>query len=153
MRSQASISVALVLAVVAAPCCARAAQNTPPTPQNLQDLVARASHAQPREQCFLYAQLVSQMTDLSLRQYAAGDVGRALASLRVIQQFTRKINLSLTSNDKHLRDAEILLSQTTFRLQNLLRSADYQDVPVVQQTLAEVSHAQDRALNQYLHPQ
>lgn len=152
MRTKVPLAIALFLLLAAAPACLRAAQNSAPTLQSIQDLAARASHAQPRDQCFLYAQLVSQMTELSLRQYAAGDASRALASLHDIQQFARKINLSLSNSDKHLRDAEILLNQTSFRLRNLLQSADYQDLPVVQQTLAEVNHAQDRALNQYLQP-
>ena len=41
--------------------------------QSIDELVAKASPAQPREQCFLYAEAVHEMTELSIRQYAAGD--------------------------------------------------------------------------------
>lgn len=148
MRPRASLSIAFLIgAAVLCPCVA---QNSAPTQQSIDDLALRASHAQPREQCFLYAQLVRQMTELSVRQYTSGDVVSALASLQGIQQFTQKIHLSLAGDDKRLKNAEILLSQTAFRLHEMLDSSSYQDRPMVAETLAQVSHAQDEALNQFL---
>lgn len=150
MRIRASLASVSLLAATLIPPCVRAA-NTPPTQQSIDDLATRASQAQPREQCFLYAQLVSQMTDLSLRQYASGDVDKALAGLHGIQLAAQKIHLSLANDDKRLKNAEILLSQTAFRLKEMLHASSFEDRPVVEQTLAQVSHAQDEALLQVLH--
>jgi hypothetical protein len=36
-------------------------------------LQAKADQAQPRDRCFLYAELVSQLTDLAGRQFNSGD--------------------------------------------------------------------------------
>jgi hypothetical protein len=126
------------------------AQDNAPTQKSIDDLTVRASQAQPREQCFLYAQLVHQMTERSVRQYTAGDVNSALAGLQGIQQFAQKIHLSLANGDKRLKNAEILLNQTAFRLHEMLQSSSFEDRPVVEATLAQVSHAQDEALNQFL---
>src|SRR5208283_1218335 len=70
-------------------------------------LEARANQAQPREQTFLYAQLVQQMTELSIRQFAAGDAEKANNLLKRIQQIAQKIHLSLSDNDKRLKNAEM----------------------------------------------
>jgi hypothetical protein len=117
-----------------------------PDQQEIDALEARASQAQPREQCFLYAQLVHQMTELSVKQYAAGNVEAANGLLRKIQTFAQKIHLSLANNDKRLKNAEILLNHTAFRLNEMLHSTDFQDRPLVQQTLAQVNQAQSEAM-------
>ena len=48
-----------------------------PDAQALQALQTRASQAEPKEQCFLYAELVHDMTELAGKQLSAGDVERA----------------------------------------------------------------------------
>jgi hypothetical protein len=147
MRPRALLAIPLLGVALLVPCIA---QDSVPTQKSIDDLAARASQAQPRQQCFLYAQLVHQMAELSVRQYSAGDVDSALASLHGIQQFAQKIHLSLSNDDKRLKNAEILLNQTAFRLHEMLQSSSFEDRPVVEATLAQVSHAQDEALNQFL---
>jgi hypothetical protein len=116
--------------------------------QTIDALTAKANQAQPREQCFLYAELVHQMTELSLRQYAAGNVPRATDLLKQIQQLAHKIHLSVADDDKRLKNAEILLRHTAFRLTEMLHSSSFEDRPLVQQALAEVSQAQNEAMMQ-----
>jgi hypothetical protein len=48
-----------------------------PDPQTLLALQERADVATPREQCFLYAELVHDMTELAGRQLSAGDAEHA----------------------------------------------------------------------------
>ena len=91
-----------------------------PMPQTIDALTIKASQAQPRDQCFLYAELVHQMTELSLRQYAAGDVEKASGLLKQIQLPRRKIHISVSEDDKRLKNTEILLRRTAFRLSQLL---------------------------------
>jgi hypothetical protein len=111
-------------------------------------LESRASQAQPREQCFLYAELVHQMTELSVRQYASGEVGKATDLLKRVQQFAQKIHLSMAQNDKRIKNAEILLSHTAFRLSEMLHASSYEDREVVQDTLADVRQAQKETMLQ-----
>lgn len=117
-----------------------------PDQQSIEALEVRASQAEPREQCFLYAQLVHQMTELSVKQYAAGNVDAANSLLKRIQGIAQKIHLSVANNDKRLKNAEILLSHTAFRLNEMLHATDFDDRPLVQQTLAQVNQAQSEAM-------
>jgi hypothetical protein len=128
----------------------RAASTVDLTPdeQRLDALEVRAEQAQPREQCFLYAEIVHQMTELSIRQYAAGDFNKATGLLRDIQKFAKKIHLAVSDNDKRLKNAELLLNQTAFRLNEMLQSTNVEDRPLVQQTLAQVTDAKNAAMMQ-----
>jgi hypothetical protein len=104
--------------------------------------------AQPREQCFLYAEVVHQMTEMSLRQYAAGNVDAASGLLKKIQALSQKIHLSLANDDKRLKNTELLLNHTAFRLNELLHASSFEDRPLVQATLTQVDHAQNEAMMQ-----
>lgn len=146
MRSQVSLAVAVLLSVCTGPACAAGIDDKPADLQSIQVLEARAEVAQPREQCFLYAEVVHQMTELSLKQYAAGDVEHANGLLKQIQQFAQKIHLSMAVNDKRMKNAEILLRHTAFRLNELLHGSSYEDRPLVEAALTDVNHAQNEAM-------
>ena len=148
MRSFASLAIAVLLTATALPACAGGIDNKLPDMESILALENRASQAQPREQCYLYAQLVHQMTELSVRQYAQGNTGKATDLLKRVQQFAKKIRDSMTKNDKRIKNAEILLSHTAFRLTELLHSSSYEDRPLVQDTLADVSKAQKETMFQ-----
>jgi hypothetical protein len=75
-------------------------------------------------------------------------VEKAADLLRQIQELTRKIHLSVAEDNKRLKNAEILLRHTTFRLTEMLHSSAFEDRPLVQQTLAQVSQAQTEAMMQ-----
>lgn len=146
MRSQMKSALLVVLIALAVPACASSMDNKVPDLESINALEIRASQAQPREQCFLYAELVHQMIEYSVAQYAAGDTDKANGLLKRAQQLVHKIHLSLTGNDKRLKNAQILLRHTAFRLTELLHSSPYEDRTLVQQTLAEVNQAQNEAM-------
>jgi len=148
MRSKIPLAVAALFSVTAIPVCAAGINERPADMQSIQALEARASAAQPREQCFLYAELVHQMTELSVREYAAGDVDNASSLLKRIRQFTQKIHLAVAGNDKRLKNAEILLNHTAFRLNELLHGSSFEDRPLVEAALTDINHAQDEAMMQ-----
>jgi hypothetical protein len=148
MRLWVLLAVLPLFAVTTVPVRAAGIDDKIPDQRSIDALEVRALQAQPREQCFLYAELVHQMTELSLRQYAAGDVEKASDLLRNIQQFAQKIHLSVADNDKRLKDAEILLRHTAFRLTGMLRSSSVEDRPLVEQTLAQVNQARNEAMMQ-----
>ncbi len=148
MRSKVPFAVAVFLSVSAFPLLAAGSDDKPADMQSLQALEARADQAQPREQCFLYAELVHQMTELSVKQYAAGDVVQATTMLQHVQQMAHKIHLSMSDNDKRLKNAEILLSHTAFRLNEMLHGSSFEDRPLVQETLTDINQAQNEAMLQ-----
>jgi hypothetical protein len=114
--------------------------------QSIDALEVKASLAQPREQCFIYAEIVHEMTELSLRQYAAGDEGKAADLLKQIQKLAHKIHLSMSDDNKRLKNAEILLRHTAFRLTEMLHSSSFEDRDLVQDTLSQVNQAQNEAM-------
>jgi hypothetical protein len=148
MRSVFSLAAFLVVSLTAGPMRASTLDSVPPDQQTIDALLAKASQAQPRDQCFLYAEVVHQMTELSIRQYAAGETAKANGLLKQIQQFAQKIHLSMAQNDKRLKNAEILLNHTAFRLTEMLHSTSLDDQALVKQTLAQVTQAQNEAMMQ-----
>ena len=147
-RFAAPVLVAL-LAVAGLPACASGIDDKiPPSQESINALQVRVTTAQPREQFFLYAQLAHEMTEFTLKQYAAGDAEKATTLLRGIQEVAAKIHTSVAEDNKRLKDAEILLRHTAFRLNEMLQNSSFEDRPLVQQTLAQVNQAQNDAMMQ-----
>src|SRR6202167_1531340 len=90
-------------------------------------LQVKADQAQPKDKCFLYAKLVSQMTDLAGHQLNSGDSGQASETLKLVQQYAEKIHMGVADDSKKLKDAELLMQRTSFRLQDIRNEASYED--------------------------
>jgi hypothetical protein len=148
MRYRVPLAVFVLFAGSAAPVCGSGLDDKTFDQQSINALEVKASQAQPRDQCFLYAQLVHEMTEVSLRQYAAGDAAKATDMLKKIQLMAHKIHVSVSDGDKRLKDAEILLRHTAFRLNEMLHNSSLEDRPLVEQTLAQVNQAQSEAMMQ-----
>ncbi len=148
MRSQIKSVLVLGFVSFAIPACAATLDDKIPDQATINALELRASQAQPREQCFLYAELVHDMIEVSVRQYAAGDQERASGLLKRAQDFAHKIHLAVSDDNKRLKNAEILLRHTAFRLTEMLHVSASEDRPLVQQTLSEINQAQNEAMLQ-----
>jgi hypothetical protein len=146
-----TVSVAIVsLLIASAPCC-RAYANfdeKPPDAQSIAALEAKASQAQPKEQCFLYAELVHEMIEYSSAQYAAGEYEQAADTLKHVNVFAHKIHMMVADNEKRLKNAQILLRHTAFRLNELLHATSMEDHPLIEATLAQVNQVQTEAMMQ-----
>jgi hypothetical protein len=138
----------LVLTALAIPACAASMDDKIPDQQSISALEQRASQAPAREQCFLYAEVVHDMIELSMRQYAAGDSEKATGFLKHAQELTHKIHMVVADDNKRLKNAQILLRHTAFRLTEMLHSSASEDRALVQQTLSEVNQAQTEAMMQ-----
>lgn len=148
MRFAVPIAVLLILGTSTIPTRASSLDDKNFDQQTIEALEAKLDKAQPREQCFLYAELVHQMTEVSLRQYSAGDVEKASGLLRQVQKFAHRIHLSVAENPKQLKNAEILLRRTAFRLTEILHSSSFEDRALVEETLAQVNQAESEAMMQ-----
>ncbi|MGA2650462.1 MAG: hypothetical protein ABSF28_08055 [Terracidiphilus sp.] len=146
MRARVSMAVLVLLTATTVPLCASGLDDKIFNQQTIDALALKASQAQPREQCFLYAQLMHQMVEVSLRQYNAGEEEKATGMLKQIQSVAHKIHLTLTDDDKRLKDSEILLRHTAFRLSEMLHNSSFEDREIVQQTLAQVNQAQSETM-------
>lgn len=91
--------------------------------QKINELEIRAEHAQPQEQCYLYAQLVSQMSQVADQQLSGGDIASAEKTLTKMQQYTGRIHQTLGPRDKKLKESEILVRQTARRMDGMFHQA------------------------------
>jgi AraC-like DNA-binding protein len=149
MRRLARMAALLVVPLLAVPAAfALGSDDTGPTDQAITELQQKLQTAEPREQCFLYAELIHAMTEMSIQQYAQGHEVKANALLRQVQTLTRKLHLTVTENDKRLKNAEILLRRTAFRLTEMLHDSGYEDRKVLAETLAQVNQADNDAMMQ-----
>src|SRR5580698_3407719 len=148
MKFRIQLAVLALLAVGVAPTRASSFDDKPIDQESINALEAKILQAQPREQCFLYAELVHQMTEFSVRQYTSGDEEKAAGLLKEIQVLAHKIHLTMSDDNKRLKNAQILLRHTAFRLNEMLHNSSLEDRPLVAQTLAQVNQAQDEAMMQ-----
>jgi hypothetical protein len=148
MRITSLVASAVLLSALFTPAYGASFDNKAPDEQTINALELRAAQAQPREQCFLYAQLVHEMIEFSAQQYAQGEVDKATGWMKKALEFTHKITGALAVNDKKLKDAQILLRHTTYRLTEILHSGSADDKELVQETLAQLNRAQDDAMMQ-----
>lgn len=111
-------------------------------------LQVKADQAQPKDRCFLYAKLISQLTDLAGHQLNSGDSGQASETLQLVQQYAEKIHVGVADDSNKLRDAELLMQRTTFRLQDILSQASYEDRQTLDATLKQLSQVQAQLMMQ-----
>ena len=119
-----------------------------PDPQALNLLELHAQQAPPREQCFLYAQLVHTMTELAARELREGDVDTASTTLKKVEHYAQLIHLGLANDTKRLKNAELLIQHTTRRLGEYLHMASTEDRPTLQATLKHLDKVHDELLSQ-----
>ena len=68
--------------------------------------------------------------------------------MKKAQDLAHKIHLAVSDDNKRLKNAEILLRHTAFRLNEMLHSSASEDRPLVQETLSMVNQAQNEAMLQ-----
>ena len=142
--------VVLVVAIstLSSTCAYAAASSIDNSPTALEELQTKADQAQPRDKCFLYAELVSQMTDLAGQQFNSGDPGQALETLTRVQRYAEKIHTGVADDSKKLKDAESLMQRTSFRLKGMLNKASYEDRPALELTLKQLNQLQTELMMQ-----
>lgn len=133
----------VLLSVFCVPAVAASSDERIPEEQTLASLEQRAAQAPAKSQCYVYAQLVHDMIEYSLRQYAAGNPEKASGMLKRSQELTRVIRARLGGDTKKLKEAQILLRRTAYRLTDLLHAGSYDDGTLLQETLAQLNRTQD----------
>jgi len=118
------------------------------TPEAVAQLELRASHANPREQCFLYTELVHTMTEQAGKEIAAGDTEKASATLKQVSRYAQLIQTTLARDAKRLKDAEELMHNSTYRLAQYLHLVSGDDQKNVRETLKQLDQVNDQMLNQ-----
>jgi hypothetical protein len=111
-------------------------------------LEQQASRANPRDQVFLYTQLVHTMTQQAGREIADGETEQAASTLKQINRYARLIHLNLAHDAKRLKPAQELIHNTTYRLTELLHLVSGEDKAAVQDTLKQLDQVNEELLAQ-----
>jgi hypothetical protein len=138
----------LTVLVLAIPARAAAIDDTVPSAEVIAQLEQRASTANPREQCFLYTELVHTMTEKAGQEIADGDTEQATKTLKQVGLYAHLIQQNIARNAKRLKDAEELMHHTTYRLAQVLHLAAPEDKAEVQATLKQLDQVNDELLSQ-----
>jgi hypothetical protein len=93
---KASHGAATVISTLSSSCVGARATSLADPSAILAALQAKAEQAQPRDKCFLYAELVNHMTDLADRQLNSGDYEQASKTLELFQGNADKIHLDIS---------------------------------------------------------
>ena len=140
------VSVLTVSLLLFTPSNAFAVDEKVPDPGSLTALATKAQNAAARDQCFLYAELVHQMTELAGRQMTAGS--DAQQTLSAVHDYAQKIHVGMANDTKRLKNAQILMEHTAFRLNEILHSASMEDRPVLESTLKQLDQVQNELMMQ-----
>jgi hypothetical protein len=150
MKSIVSFVALLLVAVLfllLAPPVYAAIDETLPDAQAITQLELRAQQANPRDQCYLYTELVHTMTEMAVKQIVNGDEDQANATLTRINAYAHLISINLAANTKRLKNAEMLMHHTTLRLAQSLHLASGDDRNTVQATLKQLDVVQNQILD------
>ena len=118
------------------------------TPEALAQLELRASQANPREQCFLYAEIVHGMTVKAGKEISDGETEQATDTLKQVNRYAHLIHLNLARDTKRLKNAELLMHNTTYHLAQYLHLVSGDDKKTVQETLKQLDQVNDEMLTQ-----
>ncbi len=110
-------------------------------------LELRADHAEAREQCYLYTELLHRLIELEGRQMSAGATDDATATLRQIEAVTVKLRASSVPEAKRLKGAEQLMEHTEKRFADMAHVASGDERAAMQATLQHLNTLHDRLLS------
>lgn len=128
---------------------ARAASHPDEAPLDaaaLLQMEQRADAAQPRDQCYMFAEVLHGLTELAGREIAAGDDQEAATTLTHIDSVAAKMQRVSAANAKRLKNAELLLEHVTRRLNDMAHVASNSQRSAMQATLQCVDHLHTQVL-------
>jgi hypothetical protein len=141
-------SAVFALLLVSALPCRAAIDEVMPDANALAQMELRARLAKPREQCYLYTELVHVYTEIAGKQFLAGDIEQATLTLKHVEQYAELIHLNLANDTKRLMNAQLLMHHTTRRLDEYVHHAAFEDRETLQATLKQLTQVEDELLNQ-----
>jgi hypothetical protein len=148
IRTAAPLLILPLLLTFSTPALASSVDENIPDAQALSQLELRAEQANPRDQCFLYTELVHTMTEIAGKQMLNGDIDQASATLKKVEHYATLIHLNLANDTKRLKNAELLMHHTTYRLGEYLHKSSGEDRDTLQATLKRLDQIHDELLAQ-----
>lgn len=133
-------------AFVASPAAFAAKPAPIPDAQQLSAMAAHAAQAKPKDRCYLYAKLIRAVSRVIGRDVRNGDEAGTSSSLKAIRSYTAAINQNVSRKAKKLVDAQVILRQTAFRLNEMRMSASLGQQTDFQTTVSQVNQVQSHMM-------
>lgn len=130
------------------PAPAFSATQLPVSPEAIARLEQQASLANPREQCFLYTELVHAMTEKAGQEIASGEIDQAASTLKQINLYAHLIHLNLARDTKRLKNAQMLMHNTIYRLASYTHLFSGDERNTAQDTLRQLNQVNEELLTQ-----
>ena len=92
--------------------------------------------------------LVNQMTKLASQQFDSDDPGQASETLKLVQRYVENIRTGVTGDSRKVKDAELLVRQSSFQLRNILRESSLEDHLALETTLKQLNQVQEQLMIQ-----
>lgn len=138
----------VVLTLTLAPAIVRASsfEDGPTDASTLTSLEAKAATAEPRDQCFLYTEILHGWTELAGRAMLAGDDSSATLAIQHADADAARLKTVITRDSKRLKNAELLLEHSMHRLTDMLHASSMDEHDTMQTVLRHVSSVHDELL-------
>lgn len=104
----------------------------------LAQMELQAEHAQPREQCYMYTEVLHGLTELAGKQMRDGNEDQASTTMQHINDIAAKLAKTSGLDSKRLKNAEQLLEHTDRRLSDMAKAASGETRNVAEQALHQV---------------
>ena len=136
-----------LLALTMVPNAQASAPETALNAAALIQMEVQADRAKPREQCYLYTQLVNALTAAAARQVAAGEDEDAGKTVGRIGEVSAKLQRATARDAKKLKAAEKMLSESARKLKELSRVASGGERDEMRATLVKLDAAHNKILD------
>lgn len=146
MSQTSKVATIAFLLLATLPCRAAAFDESLPDANGIAQMEQRALHAKPREQCFLYTELVHAATELAGREMIAGNLDNAAAALKLVRRYADVIHAGLSDDAKRLMNAQLLMHHTNRRLGEYVQKASFEDRESLEATLKQLTQVEDEIL-------
>lgn len=105
----------------------------------------KADTAAPRDQCFLYSEVLGMLTELEGKQIDADDP-KASETLAHMERIVGKMKHAEVQDAKRLKNAEVLLEHATRRLSDMLHLARGEEREAMTATISHLNRVHDEVL-------
>jgi hypothetical protein len=137
---------AIVCGTAWRPGIASGPDETVPSTPVLMEMEQHADHADVREKCFLYTQLLHSLTELEGKEIGAGNDETATATLAQINRVAGKLKSVESRDSKRLKNAEALMDHTTHRMGDMMHLANGQTRVAMKATLDKLNGMHEEIL-------
>jgi len=112
----------------------------------LTSMETKAATAEPRDQCFLYTEILHGWTELAGRDMLAGDDSGFALAVQHADADAARLKSAISHDSKRLKNAELLLEHSVHRLSDMLHASPMDQHDRMQAVLRHVSSVHDDLL-------